>query len=43
MLPLTVGFNVLLGREIRWSRFWPWFVLRDLHLIPGFWVMPWLP
>jgi hypothetical protein len=32
MLPLTVGFNVLLGREIRWSRFWPWFVLREIFI-----------
>ena len=33
VLPLTVGFNVLLGREER--AFWPWFVLGNLHLIPA--------
>jgi hypothetical protein len=40
MLPLTVGFNVLLARETRPSRFWPWFALGNLHLIPAMWVMP---
>jgi hypothetical protein len=40
MLPLTVGFNVLLARETRASRFWPWFVLGNLHLIPAMTVMP---
>jgi hypothetical protein len=33
VLPLTVGFNVLLGREER--AFWPWFVLGNLHVIPS--------
>lgn len=40
MLPLTVGFNILLAREPRASRFWPWFVFGNLHLIPAAWVMP---
>jgi hypothetical protein len=40
MLPLTVGFNVLLARETRPLRFWPWFALGNLHLIPAMWVMP---
>jgi hypothetical protein len=40
MLPLTVGFNVLLARESRPWRFWPWFTLGNLHLIPALWVMP---
>jgi hypothetical protein len=40
MLPLTVGFNVLLAREPRASRFWPWFTLGNLHLIPAMWVLP---
>jgi len=43
MLPLTVGFNVLLARETRASRFWPWFIAGNLHLIPAMWVMPLLP
>ena len=25
--------------ETRRSRFWPWFRLGNLHLIPGFWVI----
>jgi hypothetical protein len=40
MLPLTVAFNVLLAREPRASRFWPWFALGNLHVIPAMWVMP---
>jgi hypothetical protein len=30
-LPLTVGFNVLLARKR--TRFWPWFVLGNLHAV----------
>jgi hypothetical protein len=40
LLPLTVGFNILLAREPRPSRFWPWFAAGNLHLIPAMWVMP---
>ncbi len=40
LLPLTVAFNVLLAREPRASRFWPWFIGGNLHLIPAMWVMP---
>jgi hypothetical protein len=40
MLPMTVGFNILLLRETRAARFWPWFVAGNLHIIPTFWVMP---
>lgn len=40
MLPMTVGFNVLLFRERRPGRFWPWFAGGNLHLIPALWVMP---
>jgi hypothetical protein len=39
VLPMTVGFNVLLAGERR-GRFWPWFFLGNLHVIPGFWVLP---
>ena len=39
VLPMTVGFNVLLVQEPR-GRFWPWFILGNLHVIPGFWVLP---
>lgn len=39
MLPLTVGFNVLLRREPR-ARFWPWFVAGNLHVIPAIFVVP---
>ena len=43
LLPMTVAFNVLLAREPRSSRFWPWFVLGNLHVIPSFWVLPLVP
>jgi hypothetical protein len=43
MLPLTVGFNVLLARELRPARFWPWFLAGNLHLIPAFSVLPLIP
>ena len=43
MLPLTVGFNVLLVREPRPSRFWPWFVAGNLHLVPAYGVLPLVP
>ena len=40
LLPLTVGFNVLLAREERPSRFWPLFATGNLHLVASLWVMP---
>ena len=43
MLPLTVGFNVLLATESRPSRFWPWFAAGNLHLLSALTVMPLLP
>jgi hypothetical protein len=43
LLPLTVGFNILLAGEPRPSRFWPWFVIGNLHLLAGVGVMPLLP
>jgi hypothetical protein len=40
MLPMTVGFNVLLIKgEVRGRRFWPWFVAGNLHLFPALWVL----
>jgi hypothetical protein len=39
VLPMTVGFNVLLAREVR-GRFWPWFILGNLHVIPAFRALP---
>jgi len=33
LLPLTVGFNILLASERRPTRFWPWFVAGNLHLL----------
>jgi hypothetical protein len=33
LLPLTVGFNILLASETRPTRFWPWFVAGNLHLL----------
>ena len=43
MLPLTVGFNILLAREQRAARFWPWFIAGNLHVMTVLQVMPLLP
>lgn len=43
MLPLTVGFNVLLARERRPARFWSWFLAGNLHLLPALHVLPLTP
>lgn len=40
LLPLTVGFNVLLLQERRGAVLWPWFAAGNLHLIPALRVMP---
>jgi hypothetical protein len=40
MLPLTVGFNILLASEPRSLRFWAWFIAGNLHLIAALRVMP---
>jgi hypothetical protein len=40
LLPMTVGFNVLLAREVPAIRFWPWFVGGNLHLLAANSVMP---
>lgn len=39
MLPLTIAFNVLLAHEPRASRFLPWFVVGNLHVIASLWVL----
>jgi hypothetical protein len=38
-LPLVFGFNVLLSGETG-RRFWPWFVLGNLHLLPAAMLLP---
>lgn len=43
LLPMTVGFNVLLARERRPGRFWSWFAAGNLHLVPIYLVMPLIP
>lgn len=43
MLPLTVGFNLLLARESRSPRFWSWFAVGNLHLLPACSVLPLIP
>jgi hypothetical protein len=43
MLPLTVGFNVLLAKEPRPARFWAWFLAGNVHLIPALYVLPLVP
>ena len=39
LLPMTVGFNVLVVRQGRPRRFWPWFAFGNLHVIPALWVL----
>ena len=43
MLPMTVGFNILLASEPRSTRFWAWFIAGNLHLIAALRVMPLFP
>ncbi len=43
LLPLTIGFNILLAGESRPARFWPWFIAGNLHLVVSFTVMPLIP
>jgi hypothetical protein len=40
MLPMTLGFNVLLAFEPRASRFWPWYIAGNLLVLPAHLVMP---
>jgi hypothetical protein len=40
LLPMTVGFNVLLAREAPAARFWPWFICGNLDLLLAYTVMP---
>jgi hypothetical protein len=40
LLPLTVGFNLQLTRIGGARRFWPWFIVGNLHLVTVFRVMP---
>ncbi len=40
LLPLTVGFNILLAAEPRPMRFWLWFIAGNLHLVVSPTVMP---
>ena len=39
MLPMTVGFNVILAEERRSLVFWAWFAAGNIHLIPALWVL----
>jgi hypothetical protein len=43
LLPLTVGFNILLATESRPGPFWSWFAAGNLHLLSAVTVMPLLP
>jgi hypothetical protein len=43
LLPLTVGFNILLTTESRPRHFWLWFAAGNLHLLSAPTVMPLLP
>jgi hypothetical protein len=43
LLPLTVGFNALLATEARATRFWPWFVLGNAHVLAAGTAMPLVP
>lgn len=40
LLPLTVGFNILLATESRPAPFWSWFAAGNLHLFSAMTVMP---
>jgi hypothetical protein len=40
LLPLTVGFNILLASERSATRFWPWFAAGNTHLVLAASVMP---
>lgn len=42
LLPLTVGFNVLLARESRARHFWAWFAAGNAHLLAAYGVWPWI-
>jgi hypothetical protein len=43
LLPMTVGFNVLLATEAPAARFWPWFICGNLDLASVSTVMPLFP
>jgi hypothetical protein len=43
LLPMTVGFNVLLARETRVAHFWPWFICGNLDLLLAHTIMPLSP
>ena len=43
LLPLTVGFNILLVSERSATRFWPWFAGGNTHLVLATSVMPLFP
>jgi hypothetical protein len=43
MLPLTVGFNILLAKEPDSRRFWLWFAAGNLHVLTILPVMPLIP
>jgi len=43
LLPLTVGFNILLASESRPGPFWAWFAAGNLHLLSTPTVMPLMP
>jgi hypothetical protein len=43
LLPLTVGFNILLTSERSAKRFWLWFVAGNTHLVLARTVMPLVP
>jgi hypothetical protein len=40
LLPMTIGFNILLARETRATWFWPWFILGNVDLLLAYTVMP---
>ena len=43
LLPLTVGYNIILASEPRGSRFWLWFAAGNLHLLAATSIMPLIP
>jgi hypothetical protein len=43
LLPMTVGFNVLLAGDMPAARFWPWFICGNLSLLLANTVLPLSP
>jgi hypothetical protein len=43
LLPMTVGFNVMLLREPDAASFWSWFICGNVNLLQAYTIMPLQP